>query len=304
MLIFMDRLYGMGSGHNGDKAMSFEDYCRRKQQRACAVDLPPYVTLADCTSGVDGLVAVGDEWSRRVFGGPFYRTARPRRPGVPRVNLVFVQSVGGNTAIDDPSAFGGGATDKHLIYEGLSRVDADAVLAGASTARDPELVFSVWRPELVALRTALGRPRHPAQIIVTSSGVLPWNRSLMLQTPELQVFVILPTRRIAEVAPQIADRPWITLVDGGEPLALTRALGALREYGIATISAVGGRRTATALLTAELVTDVYLTTGTREAGAPHTPFYAGEPPRLTSVLRKGGTGVETGVRFEHFVVSG
>jgi hypothetical protein len=39
------------------------------------------------------------------------------------------------------------ATDKHLIYEGLSRAAADAVLAGAATVRAGDIVFSVWHPE-------------------------------------------------------------------------------------------------------------------------------------------------------------
>src|SRR3712207_8639295 len=53
----------------------------------------------------------------------------------------------------------GGATDKHVIYEGLSRVAADAVLAGAGTVRGAQLIFSVWHPELVALRSGVGLPR-------------------------------------------------------------------------------------------------------------------------------------------------
>ena len=54
-------------------------------------------------------------------------------------------------------ALGGGETDKHLIYEGLSRVAADAVLAGAETIRGGDIVLSVWHPELVRLRASLGQ---------------------------------------------------------------------------------------------------------------------------------------------------
>jgi riboflavin biosynthesis pyrimidine reductase len=86
------------------------------------------------------------------------------------MSVVFVQSVDGNTEVDDPSALGGGETDKHVIYEGLSRVSADAVMAGANSVRHGTVVFSVWHPELVALRRTFGKPRHPVQIVVTSSG--------------------------------------------------------------------------------------------------------------------------------------
>ena len=47
---------------------------------------------------------------------------------------VFVQSADGNTGARNPADLGGGETDKHLIYEGLSRVDVDGVLAGAATS--------------------------------------------------------------------------------------------------------------------------------------------------------------------------
>jgi len=53
-------------------------------------------------------------------------------------SLVFVQAADGNTVASDPALLGGGQTDKHIVYEGLSRVAADAVLAGARTVRGTE----------------------------------------------------------------------------------------------------------------------------------------------------------------------
>ena len=43
----------------------------------------------------------------------------------------------------NPQTLGGGETDKHLIYEGLARVSADAVLAGSSTVRGGRGLFRV-----------------------------------------------------------------------------------------------------------------------------------------------------------------
>ena len=60
---------------------------------------------------------------------------------------------------------GGGESDKHLIYEGLSRVDADAVMAGATTARSERIVFSIWHPELVALRRARVWSLYPYLVV-------------------------------------------------------------------------------------------------------------------------------------------
>ena len=66
----------------------------------------------------------------------------------------------------------------------------------------------------------------------------------------------------------------------------------LRERGMRVISAIGGRRTATALLRDGLISDIYLTTSPIEAGEPNTPFYEGPPLNLSRVLLKAGRGPE------------
>lgn len=129
----------------------FETYCRRREQAALAAEIPGYVTREDKPPG--DIVRIGSDWSRAFFDGPFYRSAAPASDGTPITSLVFVQSRDGNTGAADPSTLGGGNTDLHLIYEGLSRVDAYAVMAGATTARARDIVFSVWHPELVGAQT-------------------------------------------------------------------------------------------------------------------------------------------------------
>jgi riboflavin biosynthesis pyrimidine reductase len=94
----------------------------------------------------------------------------------------------------------------------------------------------------------------------------------------------------------------VNVIDAGTPLSLTRAMPVLHEQGIRVISAVGGRRTAMALLREGLVSDLYLTTSPIEAGEPGTPFYEGPPLNLSRVLEACGQGPESGVRFEHFVI--
>jgi 5-amino-6-(5-phosphoribosylamino)uracil reductase len=215
------------------------------------------------------------------------------------LSLVFVQSAEGNVVAEDPGTLGGGATDKHLVYEGLSRVAADAVLAGASTVRDGELVFSVWHPELVALRLALGRPRHPAQVVVTRRGDLPWDTSLLFTTPELRVCVVAPTPTAGRLVRGLRARRWIDVVDAGDPPRLASALRQLRERGVEIVSAVGGRCVARSLIGERLVQDLFLTTAPVEGGEPDTPLCEGPPPVRGVVLAKEGRGPEGGVRFEH-----
>ena len=275
----------------------FETYCEHREKEAIEASLSGFYTIQDASAGYD-LVSLGSDWTRRLFDGDFYRVRE--RPGeCPLTSLVFVQSRDGNTVADDPSTLGGGDTDKHLIYEGLSRVDADAVLAGAATARSASMVFSIWHPELVELRRSLGKPRHPAQVVVTASGNVPIERGLMFEEPTLPVYLVTRSPVAASLRAKLHDRPWVDVVDAGDPLSLPAAMRYLRRRGLHVISAIGGRRTATALLRDGLVTDVYLTTSPIEGGAPNTPFHERPRLNLSCVLHKGGKGLEDGVRFEH-----
>jgi riboflavin biosynthesis pyrimidine reductase len=278
----------------------FDAYCRRKEQAALAAAIPGYTTIEEAAAG---LVPIGSAWTRPRFDGEFYRSAGPAVDGVPIISLVFVQSRDGNTVAPDPSVLGGGETDLHLVYEGLSRVDADAVLAGSATARSRELVFSTWHPELVALRLARGRARHPAQVVLTERGDLRFDEALMFQEPELRVFILTRSSSVPAIRARVAGRPWIDVVDAGEPLSLLTGMRELRARDLNVVSCVGGARTATAFLRAGLITDVYLTTSAIEGGVPGTPYYEGPPMPLTRVLLKHGRGVETGVRFEHLLVN-
>jgi riboflavin biosynthesis pyrimidine reductase len=276
----------------------FADYALRREKESLAAALPPYQTVADHADA--RMKRIGNEWTTQLFGGPFYQSLHPAQPGLPVVNLIFVQSREGNTIADNPQLLGGGETDKHLIYEGLSRVDADAVLAGAITARSRSLVLSVWHPQLVSLRLALGKPRHPMQVIVTASGELHFDEGLMFQESDLNSCVLAPSSSIPKLKARVARAPWVDVIDGGEPFSMRHALTQLASRGVQVVSAIGGRRTAQLLLDERTVTDLYLTTSPISAGQPHTPFYSGPPLPQELVVLKQGTGPESGVRFEHF----
>jgi 5-amino-6-(5-phosphoribosylamino)uracil reductase len=276
----------------------FDAYAERKTRQAAAADLPPYVTALDWTG--KGAEAIGNAWSARLFDGPFYLSP-PRDARKPACSLVFVQSADGNTVTHDPASLGGGATDKHLVYEGLSRVAADAVLAGAETVRGGDVVFSVWHDPLIDLRASLGRPRHPTQIVATVRG-LDLDRGLIFNVPEIPVVLLTVAAAAEQMQGALDARPWITLLTMKTPQDLPQAFDALRAMGIRRISCIGGRTLAGHLLDANLVEEVYLTTGTREGGQPDTPMY-GKPWRGDVLVRKHGTGAETGVVFEHALVT-
>lgn len=277
----------------------FQQYVARKTRLATTAPLPPYRTELDEPDA--NALTVGNAWTNRLFDGPFYLSpaATPLRPAC---SLVFVQSSDGNTSAADPGVLGGGNTDTHLVYEGLSRVAADAVLVGAQTVRGSDVMFSVWHPQLVDLRTSLEFPRHPAQIVATLRG-LELADTMLFNLPAVRVLLLTIPSAAEQMSQAIKVRPWITLLLMEGPGDVQGAFERLRSIGIARISCVGGRTLAGHLLDAGLIDDVYLTTGRNAGGEPGTPLSSASW-RGRTVVRKVGTGVEHGVIFEHVLPSG
>jgi riboflavin biosynthesis pyrimidine reductase len=275
----------------------FDRFVDRKVRDAASASIHPLITLEEGRLAQQ-LPTIGTRWTNRLYGGKFHVFEPPA--DVPSISLVFVRSRDGDTVIANPSDLGGGPTDLHVIYEGLSRVAADAVLAGASSAAGRETFFSVWHPELVALRQALGLPRHPAQIVVSADGHVDVEGGLLFNVPDVPVFVLAGAQCRDRCAARFATRDWITVVPL-EPGGLDAAIRRLRrEFGIRRISAIGGRSTATSLIDAGLVQDVCLTTTARSGGQPNTPFYAGAcPPRFDLIVRKAGTDPTYPIVVEH-----
>ena len=246
------------------------------------------------------MLSVGNEWTHSHFGGDFLMSQPDE--SLPAVSLTFVRSRDGNTVAQNLADLRNGDTDPYLINEGLTRVAADAVLVGARTATG-RAFFSVWHPDLVALRQDLGLPRHPVQIVVSFDGNLDVENTLLFNVPSVPVVVIAGPR--CRERWRHLERPGLTVIPTETP-DLTLALRELRRRAIERIAVVGGRSTASSLIDAGLAQDLYLTTTLTAAGKPGTPFYMGSRQlRLTSVVRKrmlGGRG-EPSVHFEHFKVS-
>jgi len=281
-----------------DRQVHFETFVAEKIEEASAARIQTLTTIFDRVEKTVAL-RVGSAWTRRHYDGDLGLVVAP--PNETSVSLVFVQSPDGNTAAADPRVFGGGPTDKHLIYEGLSRVAADGVLAGARTIH-PAAFFSVWHPELIALRKDLGLPRHPAQIVVSRSGRVDFT-SLLFNVPDVPVFVIGGALGLEQHASALRDRPWIRpIVVNGD--TLRPAIDRLRvEHGIRRISAVGGRFTATRLVDDGLAHDIYLTTGPRGGGVPDTPWYSGAVlPPVSVTTRKEWTDAGSRIVFEHILI--
>ncbi len=276
----------------------FDVFCRRKETAADAATLAPIRTVINRAAQFD-LFPVGDAWCHESFGGPFWTTPVEDRPAV---SIVFVQSYDGNTGTDDPASLGAGPTDTHLIYEGLSRIAADAVAVGASTLHEDSF-FSVWRRELVRARLARGLPRHPAQIVLTRAGNVDVEGTRLFNVPDVPVYVLTTRAGVERLMRALHQRPWIRAIvaDGADSLA--QQMQQMFAFGQRTISCVGGRRTATSFADAGFAADLYLTTTSLEGGEPHTPWYVGDrPPSLQRVLANSWEEPDGIIRFEHFRV--
>jgi 5-amino-6-(5-phosphoribosylamino)uracil reductase len=274
-------------------AEALRQLSERKTKEAVEARPHPFVTEVEHRHA--SLLALGNDWTMRLFDGRFFLS--PPESRRPSCNLVFVQSRDGNTGATNPSTLGGGETDKHLVYEGLSRIAADAVLAGAETVRIGDLILSVWHPELVELRRSLGKPRHPIQMVATKAG-LDAEHALMFNVPEVPVVVLTSPAGAHVMRAAVAKRPWVRSIVMDTDSGLAGAFQALRSLGIDHISCIGGRRLAEQLLDAGLVQDVYLTTAAQRGGEPGTPLYS-KPLDGTLIVRKRGTETDAGVIFEH-----
>jgi riboflavin biosynthesis pyrimidine reductase len=280
----------------GDR--EFGMFCGRKTAAAGAARLAPIHTVINRASQFD-LESNGDAWCRERFDGPFWTSAAADRP---TVSIVFVQSYDGNTGTDDPASLGAGATDTHLIYEGLSRIAADGVAVGAATLH-PQSFFSVWRRELVDARIARGLPGNPAQIVLTRRGRGDVDGIRLFNVRDVPVYVLTSYAGRERLAPALHARPWVQAIVADGPDALAQQVNELFNRGQRRISCVGGRAAASAFVDAGLVQDLYLTTSPLDGGDPHTPWYVGDrPPSLDRVLAKTWEEPEGIVRFEHFVL--
>ena len=278
----------------------FAQLVARKTAEATAASIAPLTTVRT-SAAARAMEGIGNEWTCRLYDGTFHLPAPPDR--APAVTLVFVQSRTGNTVTDRPDELGGGDADRHLIYEGLSRVAAGAVLAGARTATGAGTFFSVWHPELVALRRSLGLPRHPVQVVVSKSGHVDVEGTMLFNVPDVPVVVLAGRECLRKSREWRSRRPWLRVLpvqaSWADTLAHFRS-----ESGISRVSVVGGRTIASALIDADAVQDLLLTTTSSESGEPDTPYYSGaHRPDVATITEKTGLGSAGPIRVEHLAVS-
>jgi riboflavin biosynthesis pyrimidine reductase len=156
--------------------------------------LAPLETLFDTTQGNDLLLP---EELADLYGSVRF----PAHPNRPHVVGNFVTTLDGVVSLGEPGQAGGGPISGHNAHDrmvmGLLRAVADAVVIGAGTLRaaspDHRWTAGYIYPPLAdayrSLRTTLGKPEPPLNVVVTASGELDLARRVF-RSEEVPVLIV------------------------------------------------------------------------------------------------------------------
>jgi riboflavin-specific deaminase-like protein len=182
----------------------------------------------------------------------------------PYVAINMAATADGRVAIGGRSAPVAGSADRELFHE--LRTQADAVMAGAGTARVERYRRITKTAELRAKREREGVMPEPLAVIVSGRLDLPVDLPL-LQDPDSRVVIV--TAVDEELEGVHADVTYLL-----EPVTreLTPSLHTLRtEYGVRSILCEGGPHLNSSLLREGLVDELFLCVSPRIAGDPEQP---------------------------------
>lgn len=183
----------------------------------------------------------------------------------PITRLVLAVSLDGRLA---PPAGGaaqiGGPGDRRALEEALAW--ADAALLGAETLRRHGSTCLIHAPDLLAERTAAGRPPQPTALVASRGGALP--RQLPFFRQGLERWLLAPPA-IAAGAAQLGFGRGLPLLDW--PGTLRRLAG----LGINRLVVLGGAALTGSLLAEGLLDELQLTVAPCLLGGAHSWVPAG-----------------------------
>jgi riboflavin biosynthesis pyrimidine reductase len=260
--------------------------------------LEPLVTLFDASSGADVPLPAEIE---RHYGRLRFPEPADRR----RVIANFVQSLDGVVELDDPSLAGGGPISGYNPHDkfvmAVLRAVSDAVVVGAGTLRS--VPKHLWTPDHVAadfaghwasLRSALGKPRYPLNVILTASGSLEGSFRVLEQR-EVPVLIVTTARGATRLA-RAGLGPNIQVSPSSEfdEVSAAEVLNAVTDAIPARLVLLeGGPTVMGEFFAAKLVDELFLTRAPQVAGraaGSHRPglvdgrLFAPSDPRWASLL--------------------
>lgn len=158
------------------------------------------------------------------------RLAFPPHPGRAYVVGNFVTTLDGVVALNDSGHTGGGDISGFNWHDrmvmGLLRAVADAVIVGAGTLRSvsqhrwtAQYIYPPLAGVYQQLRTSLGKPTPPLNVIVTTRGVVDLNLPLF-QSGEVPVLIVTNTQGEEHIRSQnLQPFVQISVVGGDGPLS-------------------------------------------------------------------------------------
>ncbi len=231
-------------------------------------DLPPLEVLFDAAAGDEIPLP---ERLRFLYG----RLVLPPADRRASVLVNFVQTLDGVTALGVPGKPGGGpisgGNQHDRLVMGLLRSVCDAVVVGAGTARSvpghlwtPGYIFPTLADDFSSLRSHLGLPPEPANVIVTASGrVDPSQRVFAGDTP----VIVVTTSAGAGRLPALPAAVRVLETSDPERVRASSVLDALvaGRLGVRVLLE-GGPTLLGDFLAEDLVDDVFLTVSPQIAG--------------------------------------
>jgi 5-amino-6-(5-phosphoribosylamino)uracil reductase len=153
------------------------------------------------------------------------------------------------------------------------RAGCDAILVGAGTVRKDNPRLLIRDETRRKARIAGGRCPDPVKVTVTNSCDLdPAARFFTLGDADKLVYCVTPAlphaqRRLGKVA---------TVIDGGDPVDLTRVAADLHERGVDRLMVEGGGTIHTGFLTAGLADELQLVVAPFFVGDSRAPRFVGD----------------------------
>jgi riboflavin biosynthesis pyrimidine reductase len=258
-------------------ADNYREYVRRETEVASRKVLPMRTILEFETRQFPELLP------RRVtdiYDGYFYAPL-PSTRDRPYGTIVFASTLNGKVTFAEPKDIKATFTDYYFYHE-LSKVFADAVIAGAATVRgssdEQRFTMSLYDPELIAFRTrVLHKPRHPLQVVVTGSGNIATEKEYIFSLSEFKVAVFTTARGRAALSAHRFDKENVKVVSMGEQIDFRTIAEILHnEFAVERMLVIGGASVATQFMDAGVIDEMFITSANTLGHGNARTFYEGK----------------------------
>ncbi len=212
------------------------------------------------------------------YGGLVFPPPPPTRPWI---YANFVQTLDGIVSLLGDQASGadiGGLPEDRWLMD-LLRAHADAVILGMGTLRTEQRlerprprgpVFRIVHPELEQLRARLGLGRQ-RNILVTAHAAFQLGDYAVFDGDLVDATVVTTHEGARHLESQRASHPAVDIIavdPAGDSVNMPQAIAALQQrYGIRYLLCEGGPSLYSAMLTAGLIDEKFLTVSPIEVGA-------------------------------------